>query len=248
MKLNTIRNTVPNILEAALRLYGYTYMISEAAWPQEWSDAIINDQQFKDWLKSLGINGSIGEPMVGGVGRAYPIGDNYILKFTTDRKEATAATIMKGHDSPNAATIYDVRLVKSFPNALSRSGKSELYAIAMEKLSTNVGKRYRVAANAVYDYLDHNSGFILDPSKVIQDVIARHLPEAYQNDADSKKAVQNIVNGLYDIQQRTGVLSQDPHGGNIAFKGRSPGFFDFGRSSINWDHPKTAGVRIQTLN
>lgn len=239
--------SIQNMFLAALRLYDCGPIL-EASWPQEWSDSILHSQEFIRWLNSLGITGKIGPPMAGGVGRAYPVGDRYIVKFTTDRKEASAAAIIKGHDSPHAATIYDVKLLKSFPNQMMKSGKSELYAIAMERLTTGVGKRYRVAANAVYDYLDRNPGFIDDPNEVISIVSSTHLPQNYRGDKATEAAVRKIVYGLHDIQQRTGVLSQDPHGGNIAFKGKEPGFYDFGRSSINWDHPKTSGVKISALS
>lgn len=249
MKLFTIwkersyNGNIPEEFLAALRIYDCGPLL-EAPWPQEWSDNVLYDKSFLEWLKSLGVTGKIGKPMAGGVGRAYPVGDRYIVKFTTARKEAEAAAVLKGHDSPNAAMIYDVKLLKTFPNQLVKSGKSELYVIVMERLSTGVGKRYRVAANAVYRYLDYNSGFINDPDQVISIVISTHLPKNYQGDEPTQQAVYKIVNGLFDIQQRTGVLSQDPHGGNIAFKGRSPGFYDFGRSKINWDHPKVADARI----
>jgi len=247
MKLRNIHSYIPEMFLTALRLYDCG-PIMEASWPEEWADSILDDPRFQSWINSLGIDGKIGSSMAGGAGRAYPVGDRYILKFTTDRKEASAAAVMKGHDSPNAASIYDVKLVKSFPNPLMKSGKSELYVIAMERLSTGVGKRYRVAANAVYDYLDHNPGLIQDPDQIISIVTSKHLPKTYQGDESTQKAVYSIVQGLYDIQQRTGVLSQDPHGGNVAFKGKSPGFFDFGRSEINWDHPKTTGVKIGSLS
>jgi len=244
MKLHNIHSNIPEIYTAFLQLYDVGPIL-EAAWPQEWSDTIIQSKEFKDWLNALKIDGNIGLPLAGGVGRAYPIGDKYIIKFTTDRKEASAAAIIKGHDSPNAATIYDVKFIKSFKYPDSNR-KSDLYAIAMERLSTGVGKRYRVAANSVYNYLDHNPGFINDPEKVSQ-IVINSLPNAYKNDEATINAVHNIINGLYDIQKKTGVLSQDPHGGNIGFKGRNPGFFDFGRSNINYDHPKSSGVKITNL-
>ena len=153
----------------------------------------------------------------------------------------------RGHDSPNAATIYGVKRVKSYMDPVWKKQKS-LYVIAMEKLNRGVGKRYRIAANAAYEYLDKNPGFINDVDQVVNDVINNNLNDKQRKDESIRKAVYKVVHGLYDIQKRTGVLSQDPHGGNIAFKDREPGFFDFGRSEIDYEHPKAAGVKITKLD
>ena len=248
MKLHLIANQTPPLLMAALRLYGMSdILLYEAKWPQDWSDRLIHDPKVINWLNSVGVSGDVGSPMEGGVGGAYPVGENFIVKFTTDDGEASAAAIIQGHDSPNAATIYGVKRVKSYVDPVWKKQKS-LYIIAMEKLNRGVGKRYRIAANAAYEYLDKNPGFINDVDQVVNDVINNNLNDKQRKDESIRKAVYKVIHGLYDIQKRTGVLSQDPHGGNIAFKDREPGFFDFGRSEIDYEHPKAAGVKISKLD
>jgi hypothetical protein len=195
-------------------------------------------------MESLGVTGPIGKPMQGGVGRAYPVGKNHIVKFTTDQKEAQAAAILKGHDSPHAADIYGVHRINSFDH---NGRRVNLFAIVMQRLNTGVGARMRAAGNAVYQYLDDNSGFIEDVDAVINVVMAKYVDPKLRADDGMKFAVTKVVNALHDVQKRTGVLSQDPHGGNVAFKGREPAFFDFGRSSVNYDHPKSKGARITAL-
>jgi hypothetical protein len=56
------------------------------------------------------------------------------------------------------------------------------------------------------------------------------------------------MKALYITQQKTGVLAQDPHGGNWGWKDKNPAMFDFGRSKIDWDNPNTSGKRRASLS
>lgn len=213
-----------------------TYLLSEGVrgpwWPEAWATQIIRSKPFHDWLRSLGISGDIGQPMAGGVGRAFPVGDSHIVKLTTDKREANAAATLKGHQSQHAAAIYDVQKLGSFPDPREGGKKNaDVFAIAMQRLNTGVGKRLRAAGNAVFAYLDDFPGFIENPVAAVRVVLDRYLGK-HSNDQATRAAVKKVVYALYKLQQRTGVLAQDPHGGNMAFKGREPAFFDFGRSSI----------------
>jgi len=217
--------------------------VSGPSWPVKWAEDALRQPNFQAWLSKLGVTGEVGKPMAGNVGRAYPIGD-FIVKFTTDSKEANAAAVLQGHDSRHAADVHGVHRVSSFDHGGRRVN---LFAIVMQKLNTGVGGRMRMAGNAVYQYLDNFSGFIEDPDAVIKLVMDRYVPARYKNDKNAEIAVRKMVQALYDVQEKTGVLSQDPHGGNVAFKDREPAFFDFGRSSVNFDHPKVDGARVTTL-
>jgi len=249
MHLSSLYCETNPLIAGIMQLYGNITISEnrELSWPEEWATSTIKDQRFINWLKSLGIEGVVGKPMAGGVGRAYPIGNDYIIKFTTDPKEANAAAVLKGHDSPHAANIYDVKRVFSIDDQNTGRRRS-LFVIAMQRLNTGVGKKMRAAGNAVYSYLDDHAGFIEDPESVVRVVVDRYLDSRSKSDPSMPGIVKKVVDALFDVQERTGVLSQDPHGGNMAFKGREPAFFDFGRSSTNFDHPKTAGVRVAALS
>lgn len=249
MRLSTIHHGAYPILDGIILLYGglLTEDRRELSWPEEWADRTLQDPRFQAWLQSLGVEGEVGRPMAGGVGRAYPIGSEHIVKFTIDSKEANAAAVLKGHDSPHAANVYDVKRVFSIDDPKTGRRRS-LFVIAMQRLNTGVGKKMRAAGNAVYSYLDDNAGFIEDPESVVKVVLARYLDPRSKADPSMPGLVKKVVDALYDVQERTGVLSQDPHGGNMAFKGREPAFFDFGRSSTNFEHPKTAGARVTSLS
>lgn len=248
MKLTSIYRPCNSILDGILSLY--SDILTEDAkgpwWPMEWADQAMKDPKFTEWLRSLGVEGTPGRPMAGGVGRAIPIG-NFIVKFTTDNKEANAAAVLKGHDSPHAAQVYDVKRIFTIDDPRTSGRRVSLFAIVMEKLNTGVGKKMRAAGNAVYNYLDDNPGFIEDPDAVVRVVLSRYIEPRYHGDEVLPGLVKQVVDALYDVQQKTGVLSQDPHGGNMALKGRNPAFFDFGRSSTNFDHPKTARARVTSL-
>lgn len=218
----------------------------EASWPAQWASQCFSTERFRNWLHSLGIKGAIGSPMSGNVGRAYPVGTNHIIKFTVDRNEANAAAALKGHNSKHAADVYDVRRVGTFQDQKLNMQRT-LYVIAMERLNTGTGTKIRTAGNAVYSYLDHFSGLIENPKSTIKVVMDRFVPKKYRHDETMKALVTKTVNALYDVQEKTGVLSQDPHGGNMALKDRNIAFFDFGRSNINRDHAKPGAARISQL-
>lgn len=249
MRLSQIINSYNPLIDGIVNLY--CSILCEGAkgpwWPEEWAVKTLKDPKFETWLKTIGIEGKIGTPMAGRVGRAFPVGDKHILKFTTDSKEANAAAVLKGHDSSHAANVYDVKRVMTVDDPGGTGRRVSLFAIAMERLNTGVGKRMRAAGNAVYNYLDDNPGFIEDPGAVVRVVMSRYLSPKLQNDTAMVGVVQKVVMALYDVQKKTGVLSQDPHGGNIALKGRNTAFFDFGRSSTDFDHPKSADARVTSL-
>jgi len=221
-------------------------------WPVEWAEEIVSNPTTHKWLAELGFDGEIGSPKSGTVGRAYSVGDNAILKLTTDRKEAQSAAVLRGKPLENAAYVHDVKLLMSRPHwdpIISRT--INVFGIVMEKLNIGVGKKWRVAAGIVYQYLDDFSGFIEDPETATEVAIDNYLAEMpkYYNDDDIPNLVRRVMMAVYNVQQQSGVLTQDPHGGNIALKGTEPAFFDFGRSSIDWHKPATDSVgRIEKLS
>ncbi len=228
MLLSEISRYKIPLLEGIISLF----TISEASWSDKWALQVIDSPQFREWLTMCGIGGEIGKQFTGGsVGRAYPIGTNHIVKFTTDANEANAAAVLKGRKLPHTAEIFDVRQVGSKPDPNFSQRTVTLYAILMQRLNTDVSKRMRMAGNAIYSYLDDNSDFIGDPEQVANVVFDKYINDK-NRDPSTKWTIQKIVRALYNTQQKTGILSQDPHGGNIAFKGREPAFFDFGRSKM----------------
>jgi hypothetical protein len=157
------------------------------------------------------------------VGRAYPIGD-YVIKFTTDKNEAELAAAIQGQGSPHLATIYGVKHVGG---GRTDSGiAKDLYAIVQQRLNTGVGGAFRQAGAAVYDYLDRFNAPIRDVDK-IADLIGRDE----KLDAKSRWAVREVVRAVKDVYDRFGLIYLDPHGANLAFKGRNLAFFDLGRST-----------------
>jgi len=234
------------IFEGYLRLV----LLEEPLWPMEWAEEIINSPKVIEWLEDLGVGEVVNSYRSGNIGRAFPVGDNAILKLTTDRQEAQSAAAMRGKPLENAAYIHDVRLLMSRPhwNPKITDKRYNIFGIVMEKLNIGVGKRWRAAAEAVYMYLDNFNSFIEDPEAAADIAIEHYIPNQHRDDEHIPNLVRRVMNAVYSVQQNSGVLTKDPHGGNIALKGREPAFFDFGRSSIDWDNPATADVgRIEKL-
>lgn len=219
--------------------------LNETAFPIAWVEQTIEMPKFQEWIKSLGITEPLTKFKEGGVGVAFFAGD-YVIKFTTSRKEATAAAVVKGYDSPHLAKVIDVRMISGFAD--SNNKLKPFYAIVQEKLDTDlVSKRHRVAGQAIYTYLDKNPGFIKSEIDLIMPLVLNYLPKQYKDDQPTKTLVKQMLEKIKKIQDDTGFLTQDTHGGNIAFKGREPAFFDLGRSSMDYEHPRTAGVNIKSL-
>jgi hypothetical protein len=220
------------------------YPINEHSIDQSWIDEVVANPRFRQWLQSVGVTEPLGKAMSGSVGVAYVAGD-YIVKFTSDRKEADAAAVVQGYDSPNLAKVHDVKRVGTRDDQFG--GKKHLFAIVQEKVNTDVSKRHRMAGQAIYDYLDHNAGFIRGPIATILPAVLDHLPHKWKNDRSTIALVQQMLEKIKKIQDERGFLTQDTHGANIGMKGREPAFFDLGRSSIDFDNPATHSARVGQL-
>jgi hypothetical protein len=228
---------ITNIVE----LITNDFSLNEANWPQQWADEVIAKPDFQRWLHSVGVTEPLSTPREGGVGRAYFSG-NFVVKFTTDRKEAASAAVVKGYDSPNLSKVSDVKMVSV--NVDTFGQRKPLYAIVQQKVNTDVSKRHRIAGQAIYSYLDYNPGFIRSNVDEILHIVLGYLPKKYQNDRATAQLVYQYLTSMKKIQDDTGFLTKDTHGANIGLKGRNPAFFDLGRSSIDFDHPATANARI----
>lgn len=218
--------------------------LDEISWPQEWADDVIGKPEFRQWLSSLGVTEPLTGPKEGGVGRAYFSGD-FVIKFTTDRNEANAAAVVKGHESPNLSKVFDVKLVSVQEDNYGQ--RKPLYAIVQEKVNTDVSKRHRIAGQAIYSYLDDNSGFIRAEIEDILPAVLAYLPRKWKEDESTVRLVRQLLSKIKKIQDDTGFLTQDTHGANIGLKGQEPAFFDLGRSSLDFDNPATAGAKVGKL-
>lgn len=222
-----------------------TYMIplEEAGWPEEDAQEILRSPAFTELLKKLKIEGPIQPVGEGGVGRAYSLGNRYVAKFTPDVKEAEAAAIIQKNPSESAAKVYFVSKVKELQRDWPTARPKNLYVIIMDRLNTGVGKRYRLAGNFVYNYMDDNPGPLTNLNQAYAEIL-RKMSNKYRSDASLLQAIKSVLNSVQNLYQQSAVLTQDTHGGNMAFNKRTPAFFDFGRSQLNLDSPKLAGVRI----
>lgn len=247
MKLVDLHNskrrwTISEVAKAMLGLCCLTEASGGVTWPASWSDDLFipprnfearkRSRRFLKWLISKGVNAepwleqleehgttSAPKPWEGAVGRAYPIGDK-VIKFTTDRNEAGLAAAIAGVDSPHLAMVYGVIRVADKPK--------DLYAIVQQKLNTGVSKIFRMAGSAVYDFLDRFNAPIEDPWRITRLIVQDFLKS---NDRRVASAIYQIISAVKDVYDRLGVMYLDPHGANLAFKGRNIAFFDLGRST-----------------
>lgn len=217
---------------------------------QSIGDLVISRSSVQRWLKEHGIKEPISGSAAGGVGIAYFSGD-YVIKVTSDPKEAQAAYHLKNYDSPYMAKIHDVKFIGCIDNnsiegcpetPAEGDYKKRIFVILEEKLETNIAKKHRVAGQAVYSYLDATDSFISDIDSATERSIIQFLAPKYKKDKDIANIIRQMFTGLKTIQDEKGILSRDPHGGNIGFKNRQPAFFDLGR--IKSSHPNTNVGRI----
>ncbi len=250
-----------NILEWYLKTHSFELLSNnllfedtQPPWPQEWSDQLFvparnfeqrkRSRRFLNWLINSGVDASkwlnqlesgtsdsvsIAPPraMGGGVGRAYAI-DNKIVKFTTDNKEANRASGFIGVNVPNLTKFHAVAEIGE-----SETVKKRLFVIVMDRVPNRIPGKYRIAANAVYNYLDAYDRPIVDIDMAVSEILSndRFLASKYRNDNDVRAGIIKILRATDAIYKRTGVMLQDPHGGNVLMRGKDVEFFDVGRSS-----------------
>ena len=215
-------------------------------WPREWSDSVLSPPKdieakarsenalkwmiskgvpVQRWLNAMkaGIRIAAPEAKGGGVGRAYMIGDK-VVKFTPDEHEAKAASTLLHYDLPNVAKIYGVARLQP-----TSTQPRTLYAIVTALVPNKIPKKYRVAANGVWTFLDRANKPIDDVDTAKEKIMTEIVPAKYKGDPDVRLAVEKILKATDEIYRKTGILLQDPHAGNVLLRGKEVQFFDFGR-------------------
>ena len=205
---------------------------------QEQGQEFLASPEFKQWIASLGIEGDVdaNADMAGGAGRAYPLGDKYIVKFTSDDREAQAAAALKKKPSDSSPTIHDVRQVSQY-----------YFAIVMEKLNTNLSGKHRIASKAVADYInqqryenpnEEGAYTVRDLDTEAEEAMNFVRPK-FQRDPDIRRLVYQTLEGIYNTQKQSGITPNDAHVGNIGLKDRKPAVFDLGLhhagAKARWD-------------
>jgi hypothetical protein len=170
----------------------------------------------------------------GNFGAAYDIGDNKVLKITTDKSEAVENLNLKGKTLKYIAEPYEVLKINN------KSGNDkELYGIILEKLKTDGEKFNRIRKRLDFAFnkiLNLNFGDVIDYYVNNNDIFGditdkkKNLIDKYfiKNPEDA-----NYFNGLLKIgdeAKRYGVESMDyMNPDNIGYKkDGSMGFFDVG--------------------
>lgn len=221
---------------------------AQPRWPIEWSDRLFvprrdfterrTARKFLRWLKEHGVpvddwieqieeQGEMTLPppksAAGGVGRAYFLGD-YVVKITSDEKEADLASHVAGKSIPFLTRIISVITLDAY--------EYNIYAILQDRVPYSPSGQIRTAATAVYDYLDQRGPRPLgDVEQAAADVVAL-LPPKHANKTAVRMYVYKILAAIDSVYRQTGVLLLDPHGGNVGLSGKELSFFDLGRSKL----------------
>lgn len=183
----------------------------------------------------------------GGMGVAYDIGNDRVLKITSDRAEAMMNLKLKGVDLKYIAIPYNVYSVKSkIPNSIP-----ETYAIILEKLETDLFEFERLMERLVYvfrtifkiDIVDVFEYFVYGNQKGRVPDTKQLINYMMKNKEDGwffqsllrigKELVNNGVSSLDFLQPR-----------NLGFKKNGVlGFFDVGMSDFKYDkEPETIEI------
>jgi hypothetical protein len=206
-------------------------VVKEAVFDIQYAQNIIQDAQFRQWLASLGVTGGIGKGMPGNIGWAFPVGNQFFVKFTPSRHEAIAADAIQKSQPPNTAKVYGV-IQKGVFIAPRGKRPKPLYAIVTERLNTDTGKKYRIAGNAIHQYMQNHYEPLTNIDAAYNDIIT-NFPSKLRNDQSLMNIVKSLLTNIFNISQTTGVTIRDTHGGNAALKGRTPAYFDFGQSYVD---------------
>lgn len=216
-------------------------------------------RKFLKWLTGLGIDVNnyidgvedgkpveVPVPFSGGqVGAAFPVGE-YVVKFTTDEREAKYASRLVGKEDEIVAKIHDVVMIPGdfFPLV---SVKKKLFAIVQEKLTTGAPKRTRVAADVTYEYLDKFAQPLDDIEAAYNYILKNLLPQKkkWANDPGVHSQIRALLQRVKEMQDKYGFTYRDVHGGNVLMRKGKPTFFDLGRSTpvvgANFPDPRELG-------
>lgn len=114
----------------------YKLFLENKEWDIYDNESIIEfDIPIKQWLieylPNLGIEYVSLKPLAeGGYGFTVDLGNNTIIKLTSDKVEVKYANLLKDIDSPNLVKVYDVFIIDYKGNYY--------YLIHLEKLNTNI--------------------------------------------------------------------------------------------------------------
>src|ERR1035437_429968 len=165
----------------------------------------------------------------GTYGYAYDIGDDKIMKITSDKSEAIESQKIKGKNLKHLADIYDVYQIKPKEGSII----PESYAIIMEKLKINESYFDRMIVRLDYAFenilgIDFNhiiddyiSGEYEDKGNIIDKYLTKNLEDS--------KFYYGLL-GIADEARQYGIESMDyMNTSNLGYKKNGNlGFFDMG--------------------
>jgi len=155
---------------------------------------------------------------------AFAVGDNKVIKLTSNRGEAGIANGLLGKKIPHCVNYYDVVLIKGY----------NVYAILMDKAEM-FDKKTKEVVEVLTD---------INVSQCELKRVKRSLREAGDIKLSDKK-IQKIIDDyvkMYKSLTKSGVSLQDLHSENMGYLGDKMVHFDMMGSSSYRDISK---VRIR---
>jgi len=214
---------------------------NEAAFDGEEERAIygLGDVMTDPWVvaKVRGRGYDISDHAVlgsGGMGTAFDIGNNRVLKLTTDEDEAKSSNHIRGKNMKNVVRVFDV-----FKLPKERSGKAgDVYGIVQEKLQEMPNDKEEQFTQAMRD-LKSATGvatkYFINGRRwdaFVGDVITKAARRGKEDVA--RKALAQLedleMNDMVDQLNTANVEFEDYHPGNIMMRGTNFVITDLGFS------------------
>lgn len=190
-----------------------------------------------NWLKSNNINyrkGVLPGFAAGGVGRAYFLNDDFVVKMTSNKVEANVANMVKGNIDIPTPVIDVLNIDKG------------IYAILQHRVDTKLPEEIRNAADYLIMIIDdypEMEGF--PDSKQEQEEICKEIIQNYNQPMSLLNPMLLILDVLVRLYKFTGFKHDDAGPTNIAMRKGKIVIPDLGPNETGDFEPEKALDKIQ---
>lgn len=176
----------------------------------------------KSVTKRFGLKSNIKYINSGTFGMAFVVGDNRIIKLTSNKSEAMTAKSLIGRKIPHCVNYYDIVYIKRY----------NIYAILMDKAEKLSPDEKKVVSK-------------LSDSAILMNDFDK-LKKKFSDISDSKlKRIYNDFRDMYKSLKDNRVSIQDLHEGNVGYIKDKMVHFDIMGDTKKKDIEKISKIKIR---
>lgn len=188
----------------------------------------------------------------GEYGDAYNIGNDKILKLTTDRSEALESQKIKGKFNKHLADIYNVYEV----NYTIAGVNKKIYAILLEYLDVDKDKFTNYIKNINEYFREKTDTIILDiiddyhfNRNVYNNEYKEHVEEFLELNNEESRFLEDFLNIIDELKKNNMNTADYVNMGNLGYKKNGKlGYFDFGYGDENGEIKNIININERKLS